>query len=60
MKGLWLQLDYYQNFKIKCSEYAMMLQKFVESEGFFNFLKDSMWSLIKSECKLWERSLYLL
>ena len=30
----------------------MMLQKFVESEGFFNFLKDSMWSLIKSECKL--------
>ena len=51
MKGLWLQLDYYQNFKIKCSEYAMMLRKFVESEGFFNFLKDSMWSLIKSECK---------
>ncbi|GFZ12770.1 hypothetical protein Acr_23g0011550 [Actinidia rufa] len=38
MKGLWLELDYYQNFKMKCGEDAAMLQKFVERERIFEFL----------------------
>ena len=38
MKGLWLELDYYQNFKMKCSENVAMLLKLVERGGFFSFL----------------------
>ena len=38
MEGLWLELDYYQNFKIECSKDATMLQKFVEREMIFEFL----------------------
>ena len=38
MKGLWLELDYYQNFKMKCGEDAAMLQKFLERERIFEFL----------------------
>ncbi|RVW61060.1 hypothetical protein CK203_045851 [Vitis vinifera] len=38
MKGLWLELDYYQNFQMKCSEDAAMLLKSVERERLFEFL----------------------
>lgn len=34
-KGLWLELDYYQNFKMKYSEDAIMLLNFVERERIF-------------------------
>ena len=37
MKGLWLELDYYQNFKMKCREDATLLQLFVEHERIFYF-----------------------
>ena len=35
LKNLWLELDYYQNFKMKCSEDATMLLKFDERERIF-------------------------
>ena len=35
LKTLWLELDYYQNFKMKCSEDATMLLKFDERERIF-------------------------
>ena len=38
MKGLWLELDYYKNFQMKCSEDVAMLLKFVERERIFQFL----------------------
>ena len=38
MKSLWLELDYYQNIKMKCSEDAAMMLKFVQSERIFEFL----------------------
>ena len=38
MKSLWLELDYYQNIKMKCSEDAAMMLKFVQSERTFEFL----------------------
>ena len=34
-KKLRLELDYYQDIKIKCSEDAIMLQKFVKMERIF-------------------------
>ena len=34
-KKLWLELDYYQDIKIKCSEDAIMLQKFMKMERIF-------------------------
>ena len=36
---MWLELDYYQNFKMKCGEDAAMLQKFLERERIFEFLE---------------------
>ena len=30
MKGFWLELDYYQDFKIQCSEDALILKNYVE------------------------------
>lgn len=30
MKGLWFELDYYQNLEMKNSEYAAMFLKFIE------------------------------
>ena len=38
MKSLWLELDYYQNIKMKCSEDAAMMLKFVQSDRIFEFL----------------------
>ena len=38
MKRLWLELDYYKNFQMKCSEDVAMLLKFVERERIFQFL----------------------
>lgn len=32
MEDLWLELDHYQNLKMKCSEDTAMIQKFVERE----------------------------
>ena len=39
MRGLWLELDDYQNFRMKSSNDAVMLQKFVERERIFEFLE---------------------
>ena len=38
MKSLWLELDYYQNIKMKCSEDVVMILKYVERERIFYFL----------------------
>ena len=38
MKGLWLELDYYKNFKMRYSKDAALLQLFVERERIFDFL----------------------
>ena len=38
MKGRWLELDYYQNFQMKCSKDVAMVLKFVERERIFEFL----------------------
>ena len=40
MKSLWLELDYYQNIKMKCSEDAAMMLKFVEEERVYEFLAE--------------------
>jgi len=43
MKGFWLELDYYQDFKMQCSEYAIILKNYVERERrSLNFLQDSI------------------
>ena len=38
LNSLWLDLIYYQNFQMKCSEDVTMLQKLVERERIFEFL----------------------
>lgn len=38
MKNLWIEVGYYQNFKMKCSEDAAMMLKFVEGERVYEFL----------------------
>lgn len=38
LKNLWLELDYYHNIKMMCSEDVVMLQKFVERKRIFEFL----------------------
>lgn len=38
LKNLWLELDYYHNIKMMCSEDVVMLQKFVERKKIFEFL----------------------
>ena len=38
MKSLWLELDYYQNIKMKCNEDAAIMLKFVERKRIFDFL----------------------
>lgn len=38
MKGFWLELDYYQDFKMKFSEDAAILKQYVERERIFEFL----------------------
>lgn len=36
MKSLWLELNYYQNFKMEYSEDIVKLQKLLKGEGSFN------------------------
>ena len=38
MKSFWLELDYYQDFKMKCSDDATILKNYVERERIFEFL----------------------
>ncbi|KAG6775743.1 hypothetical protein POTOM_019236 [Populus tomentosa] len=38
MKSFWLELDYYQDFKMQCSDDAVILKKYVERERIFEFL----------------------
>ncbi|KAG6741741.1 hypothetical protein POTOM_055019 [Populus tomentosa] len=38
MKGFWLELDYYQDFKMHCSEDALILKNYVERQRIFEFL----------------------
>lgn len=38
MKGFWLELDYYHDFKMKYSEDAAILKQYVERERIFEFL----------------------
>jgi len=38
MKSFWLELDYYQDFKMQCSDDAVILKNYVERERIFEFL----------------------
>jgi uncharacterized Zn finger protein len=38
MKSLWLELDYYQDFKMQCSDDVVILKKYMEIERIFEFL----------------------
>lgn len=38
LTALWLELDYYHNIKIKCSENAAALLQFIEGERLYEFL----------------------
>jgi hypothetical protein len=38
IKSFWLELDYYQDFKMQCSDDAMILKNYVERERIFEFL----------------------
>jgi len=38
MKSFWLELDYYQDFKMQCSDDAAILKNYVERERIFEFL----------------------
>ncbi|KAG6735946.1 hypothetical protein POTOM_061371 [Populus tomentosa] len=38
MKSFWLELDYYQDFKMQCSDDAMILKNYVKRERIFEFL----------------------
>jgi len=38
MKSFWLELDYYQDFKMQCSNDAVILKNYVERERIFEFL----------------------
>ena len=37
MKSFWLELDYYQDFKIQCNDDAVNLKNYVERERIFDF-----------------------
>ncbi|KAG5233092.1 BRD4-interacting chromatin-remodeling complex-associated protein [Salix suchowensis] len=37
MKSFWLELDYYQDFKMKCSDDAIILKNYIERERIFEF-----------------------
>lgn len=41
MKGFWLEMDHYEDIKMKCSDGAKTLQEFVEKDRVFDFLQDS-------------------
>lgn len=47
LKGLWLELDYYQNLKVKCSKDGAILLMLVEREIIFEFLVEHNRSIIK-------------
>jgi len=38
MKSFWLELDYYQDFKMQCNDDAVILKNYVERERIFEFL----------------------
>jgi hypothetical protein len=38
IRGFWLELNYYQDFKMQCSEYAIILKNYMERERIFEFL----------------------
>jgi len=38
IKSFWLELDYYQDFKIQCSDDVVILKNYVERERIFEFL----------------------
>jgi hypothetical protein len=38
MKSFWLELDYYQDFKMQCSDDVVILKKYMEIERIFEFL----------------------
>jgi hypothetical protein len=37
-KSFWLELDYYQDFKMQCSDDVVILKKYMEIERIFEFL----------------------
>jgi len=38
MKSFWLELDYYRDFKMQCSDDAVILKNYMERERIFEFL----------------------
>ena len=38
MKSFWLELNYYQDFKMQCSDDVVILKKYMEIERIFEFL----------------------
>jgi len=38
MKSSWLELDYYQDFKMQCNDDAVVLKNYVKKESIFEFL----------------------
>lgn len=49
MKGFWLEMDHYQDIKMRCSD-GKTIQDFVEKDRMFNFLA-SMLNFIRFNCK---------
>ena len=47
LKGLWLELDYCQNLKVKCSKDGAILLMLVERERIFEFLVERNRNIIK-------------
>ena len=48
MNRFWLELDHYQDIKMRYSKDAKALVNLVERDRIFNFLQDWMWNLIHS------------
>lgn len=47
LKGLWLELDYYQNLKVKCSKDGAILLMLIERERIVEFLVERNRNIIK-------------
>ena len=60
MKSLWLELDYYQNIKMKCWEDVAMILKYVERERIFDFLVSLNLEYDQVKIQVLERKMYLL
>jgi hypothetical protein len=59
MKSFSLELDYYQDFKMQCSDDVVVLKKNMwKGRVSLNFLQDSTKSLIKCESKYLEMNPY--